>query len=367
MNNKAGKVVFADQLRVLAFISVVITHWVGRFWEAQPVVAYLTKSPEIIGITPHYIDRLMPPVPWFDYGSFGVAVFFLISGFVIPFSLKNKKPARFIMARAVRIYPTYIFASLTMMLFIFMTSRFYWGAAPEFSFWNVLANLTLTQLIFDQRSMDAVNWTLSIEIVFYLFCAVFRGKILSGSVSLIFITSLTVCLLTYLSKGMPNTYSIGEFKLSPYGIKMCLLFMLFMSIGILFHYHLEQRINSRQLIIYSIALFAIVLVTWYIGPIADQFPNSPMSYAYALLLFSTCYALRDKFREFRVLSFLSSISYPYYALHSVIGYATLRILVDHNVGVAAAFFITFAFILLLSTLLHYTVEKPSIFLSKKIA
>jgi len=37
------------------------------------------------------------------------------------------------------------------------------------------------------------------------------------------------------------------------------------------------------------------------------------------------------------------------------------------VGVAAAFFITFAFILLLSTLLHYTVEKPSIFLSKKIA
>nr|WP_273869026.1 hypothetical protein [Serratia odorifera] len=91
MNNKAGKVVFADQLRVLAFISVVITHWVGRFWEAQPVVAYLTKSPEIIGITPHYIDRLMPPVPWFDYGSFGVAVFFLISGFVIPFSLKKQK------------------------------------------------------------------------------------------------------------------------------------------------------------------------------------------------------------------------------------------------------------------------------------
>ncbi|WP_148203398.1 hypothetical protein [Sodalis glossinidius] len=45
MNNKYDKVVFADQLRVLAFLCVVIVHWIGVYAIHKDVVSDLTFSP----------------------------------------------------------------------------------------------------------------------------------------------------------------------------------------------------------------------------------------------------------------------------------------------------------------------------------
>ena len=55
----------------------------------------------------------------FNAGRFGVALFFLISGFVIPFSFKEPRPLlRFALSRFFRLYPAY-WLSLMLALLIF--------------------------------------------------------------------------------------------------------------------------------------------------------------------------------------------------------------------------------------------------------
>lgn len=364
MNNN-GKIVFADQLRVLAFLSVVATHWVGVFWIFPDVISYVIKAPSTGISTYEYINKILLPLPYFDYGNIGVAIFFLISGFVIPFSLRRKSTKGFLIARFVRIYPTYIVSSLLMLAFIFFTSRYYWHLNPEFSFWNVLSNLTLTQSIFNQRSMDAVNWTLSIEVFFYIVIALFRKKVSSGNCTIIFTIAITFGLFVSTVSNLTQIYHFNNLELSIYGLKMAMLYTIYMLIGTLFHYHIEQQISTPKLIAYVLAIFSIMVVVWYNGPFEEQTPKSPLNYSYAILIFSTCYMLRDRFRKNKALSFLSSISYPFYALHSIIGYATLRILFDKGLGVPVSLAITFILIISLSIAVHFTIEKWSIEIGKK--
>ena len=50
------------------------------------------------------------------WGHFGVALFFIISGFVIPFSVASTTRAGFAVARVLRIWPTYL-AGLAIAIF----------------------------------------------------------------------------------------------------------------------------------------------------------------------------------------------------------------------------------------------------------
>ena len=45
---------------------------------------------------------------YFNYGAFGVALFFLVSGFVSSFTLEKSHPPTFFVARFFRIFPTYV-------------------------------------------------------------------------------------------------------------------------------------------------------------------------------------------------------------------------------------------------------------------
>ncbi len=128
---------------------------------------------------------------WFydlcHYGSLGVQVFFVISGYCIAASamsvVRNGKPlSGFIRARIRRIYPA-CWASLLLtgafqFLAIYLVRRGILGQSTMASslrgdgwlFWAT--NLTLTQIIFAQGFYNAVCWTLCYEIAFYMVVAV---------------------------------------------------------------------------------------------------------------------------------------------------------------------------------------------------
>lgn len=92
---KTTKVIFADQLRTIAFLSVVIVHWVGVYSIHKDVVSRLTSSP-LSNNNFEYIYRAINlPLPNFNYGPFGVSIFFLISGFVVSFSLRSRSSISF--------------------------------------------------------------------------------------------------------------------------------------------------------------------------------------------------------------------------------------------------------------------------------
>ena len=101
-----------------------------------------------------------------NLGRFGVLLFFLISGLVVPFSIRGDKPLRnFAISRFYRLYPAY-WLSLTV-----YTAIGYFSAAP-FDVWRVIANISMIQRILGQGDVGPGYWTLFFEIQFYFLCAV---------------------------------------------------------------------------------------------------------------------------------------------------------------------------------------------------
>src|ERR1700680_2354515 len=105
----SDRVEFANLLRGVAASTVVLSHYLSSFWYYRSDVSALTGLPAIQEKsipTPQYVEWLYQ-IPGIYKGGFGVALFFLISGFVIPFSFSHYTRWGFIVARFFRLWPNY--------------------------------------------------------------------------------------------------------------------------------------------------------------------------------------------------------------------------------------------------------------------
>ncbi|ACY97769.1 acyltransferase family protein [Thermomonospora curvata] len=124
--------------------------------------------------TYHYTPGLRRQITaWFDPGTFGVVVFFLVSGYIIPASLERSRSlGRFWISRAFRIYPLLLVA-LAAIALINLTRL--WPARDglaELNPWTVVsAHLTMLQDVLAVPNALNVLWTLSYEMLFYLMVA----------------------------------------------------------------------------------------------------------------------------------------------------------------------------------------------------
>src|SRR5471030_457335 len=99
------KIGFANGLRGIAALSVITGHYLGTFWKLTEAVAGLTGMVRAPVALPFFVEWVgASPI---NLGAFGVALFFLISGFVIPLSFQSYGRLDFLIGRFFRIYPTY--------------------------------------------------------------------------------------------------------------------------------------------------------------------------------------------------------------------------------------------------------------------
>ncbi|MGH3243960.1 MAG: acyltransferase family protein [Spirillospora sp.] len=129
----------------------------------------------LVVVFEHSLDVLLPEIrgaasPWFDFGRYGVFVFFLVSGYVVPFSLERRGSVRrFWAGRFFRLYPAWC-VSAVLALLLGMAGMSYGlpVALGERPWTSALAHMTMLQDLLGVPNAVNVYWTLSYEMIFYL-------------------------------------------------------------------------------------------------------------------------------------------------------------------------------------------------------
>ena len=126
----------------------------------------------------HTSETLWPSINWATHqyvnvGRFGVLAFFLVSGFIIPFSLeRGASVRRFWIGRFFRLYPLY-WVSLIAILAIYQFRPD--ALTPDFQTHTLLhavVNFTMIQELVGIPHAIGLYYTLTVELVFYALCAV---------------------------------------------------------------------------------------------------------------------------------------------------------------------------------------------------
>jgi peptidoglycan/LPS O-acetylase OafA/YrhL len=103
-----------------------------------------------------------------DFGQYGVFVFFLVSGYIVPASLERKGNVRsFWISRAFRLYPMYI-AALVLAYFAQKAGRGNLAGAGDHPVTSIASWLLMLQNLLTGPNVPNVTWTLSYEMAFYL-------------------------------------------------------------------------------------------------------------------------------------------------------------------------------------------------------
>ncbi len=145
----AARLAWLDALRGFAALCVVFDH--GSTFLLLPVR--------------HLVYRYIDP------GQFGVFVFFLVSGYIVPASLERKGSVRtFWISRAFRLYPMYLVA-LALSWVAYATGHGTFGYAGRSPATAAASWLLMLPNVLSGPNVPNVTWTLSYEMVFYLLIA----------------------------------------------------------------------------------------------------------------------------------------------------------------------------------------------------
>ena len=105
---------------------------------------------------------------WFDPGNYGVFVFFIISGYIVPASLERKGSVRtFWVSRLFRLYPLYLLAVGIAVALYFARFGSIRGEDSDPAT-SILSQLLMMSNVLQGKNLPNVVWSLSYEMVFYL-------------------------------------------------------------------------------------------------------------------------------------------------------------------------------------------------------
>jgi peptidoglycan/LPS O-acetylase OafA/YrhL len=146
---RQSRLAWLDALRGFAALCVVFDH--GSTLLLLPVRSFLYQ--------------------WLNLGQYGVFVFFLVSGYIVPASLERKGSVRgFWISRAFRLYPMFL-AGLLLSALAYKTGHGTIDNAGAHRVTAVLGWLFMLQNLNAGLNVPVVTWTLSYEMVFYLLLA----------------------------------------------------------------------------------------------------------------------------------------------------------------------------------------------------
>ncbi len=280
----------------------------------------------------HYItnETLFPILSEITkFGYLGVALFFMISGYVITLSATNRSALEFAISRFVRLYPAFwagVF--ITCSISILLGSKHY-------SAGQIFANLTMLHDYLGFEDIDGVYWTLQVELKFYgcIFILLLAGLFRYFSAWLSVWLFLTVL---YLLTEQP--FFMGFF-INPN--QSC-----FFIAGVAFYLIHQEGLGKFNTFI---LLSSLALSTIQGFKQASDFMINPdlTSKMVAVLIIWFCYLLfyllvteRIKLPNKKIYVLLGGLTYPLYLIHNVAGKTIINHLKNITPEWVAIFIVT---------------------------
>jgi peptidoglycan/LPS O-acetylase OafA/YrhL len=281
----------------------------------------------------------------FSTGHFGVEIFFIISGLVIPYSMYKggyslAKIWIFLKKRFVRIEPPYLLCVCLALLLNFLTTKspFYTGKAFSIDYQQLFYHLGYLNAFMGKDWLNQVFWTLAVEFQYYLLIALLF-PLVNHKKSVVWMLAL-IC-FNALSFSFDRNYLFN--------------FSIFFTTGIVFFRFFTNKIHWIDGVICSVAILAFLVFRY--------------SYQEIVVVLLTSIVILLPLRPTVFSEFFGNISYSLYLLHLPIGlriinltqrFTTTELL--REVMVLAALIISVG----VAYLYYKSVEKPFKMLSAQI-
>lgn len=325
-----------DLLRFVAALMVVLFHYTFR--GAADHLFTSATYPEIDAIT--------------RYGSYGVNLFFVISGFVILLTVDagGGHPGHFIASRVSRLFPAFWVAATVTFVIVLLV-----GASFAVGIDDYVRNLTMMPSWIRAPYVDGAYWTLEIELTFYVLIVAFLLFLQRR----IRIEWLLAAWLLIVLPFAPNDLGPGRLRLglmveaAPYFIAGSSFYLVWRS---------GWTPLRAFLIAGAWAVAAILAVHNSVtdsATFATSFaPLATVAVASIGFVVFLALVLRPSWFRFggRPAVLLGALTYPLYLVHQNIGYVVING-IDPTWGRWLAFLAAFGVALLLAYAIHRLVER----------
>ena len=327
------RIYWIDSLRGISALLVAFTHVTGLILEKD------------------HVHNNMVYYSWM-LGRIGVIVFFMISGFVIPYSLYNKSIQQFVISRFFRLYPAYWLSVIAVI-----------AVAGFVPLKQLLTNITMFQKLFGSEDLIGVYWTLQIELFFYFICAalfyfgyLYKDKVIAYLYYFMLIAATGIAIERfYTVKKLPVAF--------PLSLSVMLLGFLYRN------YYYNKDVKHLNMIKKHIGifLFTIIPVAFLAYNKDYGFNEKWWQYLFSYVIAIAVFLIYSQYnRTNKVILFFGNISFSLYLFHQVVIMLMEKMNLYNSIS-HVAYVITFLFISIsISAISYYIIEKPFISLGKRI-
>lgn len=330
---------YLDSIRGIAALIVAYVH-IFRYYVDHSLHQYATYD--------NFLSH-------FNWGRFGVILFFISSGFVIPWSIRrsaNKPILLFWTRRFFRLFPLYWAAIILWFLF----------ARPlmdqDHSVSTIIVNFTMLQSFLGFDNVMGVFWTLQAEMIFYgLVTLLFLTRFLfKTNTNVLFALGFALVALVaassryFLDIRIPVVYPLG-------------LSCMFIG-ALLKEWFIDKEPSSKPKVIISLTAFFVLLPVTCTLYYSDGWYAFLLPYLSAFLLFIAAISFAKI--ETKAVVYMGTISYSVYLIHPIIIELYFHY-TGEGFGVFADFVIYTILVILVTSLTYRFIEKPAISLGQKLS
>lgn len=233
-----------------------------------------------------------------SYGWLGVDIFFVLSGFILPFALDRARYSgvcdwpTFMLKRLLRLEPPYIVCVLLCLILLHISAWMpgFRGIPHELSFTQLALHVGYLIGLSDYGWLNPVFWTLAIEFQFYIVLG-FAFPLLASKNSKVRLTSLTVLCVC-------STLPLGAYWLIPH--------LGLFAVGIVVFWRQSGRAGSFETLLLLVASGALIVATtgYIVAGVA---------------LLTSLVLLHGQRLRLVTLSMVGTLSYSLYLVHVPIG------------------------------------------------